>query len=158
MIRDGSLRPWTVCRYGRNRLNQENSKMFDALKQSVFAGLGVASLTREKIGEMVAEISKAVELTPEQRAEFEAQVNQRAERARGEWEAEIDRRIDHALLQVGIVKAGIKKDAEQMSDKGRVALEDMVRGLINSCGVAHNDTVAALETRVAALEKKLAEK
>lgn len=132
--------------------------MFDALKQSVFAGLGVASLTREKIGEMVAEISKAVELTPEQKAEFEAQVNQRAERARGEWEAEIDRRIDHALIQLGIVKAGIKKDAEQMSDKGRVALEDMVRGLIDSCGVAHNDTVAALEARVAALEQKLSEK
>lgn len=128
--------------------------MLDVLKQSIFASLGAAQLTREKVAEVAAEIAKQVNLSGQQAADFESQFTQRAEAARKEWEAEVDHRIDRTLIQLGIVKAAVKKEAEQASARGQVVLDDLVEKAILRLGLARAEDIEALIKRVEALEAK----
>ncbi len=82
----------------------------------------------------------------------------RTEQARQELEAEIDRRIDHAFIQLGILKAGVKKEGEAAKDELRVAIDKRVDEAIQRLGMARADDLQALTIRFEALERKLAAK
>ena len=97
--------------------------MFDVLKQAVFIGLGLASLTREKAEQLADEIARRAKLSEQESKEFQAELASRTEQARQELEAEIDRRIDHAFIQLGIVKAGVKKESEAAKAELRTAID-----------------------------------
>jgi polyhydroxyalkanoate synthesis regulator phasin len=130
--------------------------MFDVLKQAVFTSLGVASLTREKAEQLAAEVARRAKLSEQESKEFQAEFATRSEQARQELEDEIDRRIDHAFIQLGIIKAGMKKEGEAARDELRAAIDKRVDEAIRRLGVARADDVQALTIRVEALEKKLA--
>ena len=87
--------------------------MFDVLKQAVFIGLGLASLSKEKAEQLADEIARRAKLSEQESKEFQAELASRTEQARQELDSEIDRRIDHAFIQLGIVKAGVKKETRQ---------------------------------------------
>ena len=74
--------------------------MFDVLKKSVYASIGLANVTTEKVADMVAEVTKEGELTEQQVEEFKEEVSRRSEEARKELAALIDRQIDHAMIQM----------------------------------------------------------
>ncbi len=77
--------------------------MFNVLKQSVYASIGLANVTKEKVDDLVAEVTKEGELTEQQVEEFKEEVSRRSEEARKELAALIDRQIDHAFCFVGVI-------------------------------------------------------
>ncbi|MGP0065251.1 MAG: phasin family protein [Isosphaeraceae bacterium] len=132
--------------------------MFDVIKQVIFTGLGLASLTREKAEQLAAEIARRAELSEQESKEFQAELASRTEQARQELEAEIDRRIDHAFIQLGILKAGLRKEGEAAKAELSAAIDRRVEEVIQRLGVARADDLQALTIRFEALERKLAAK
>ncbi len=130
--------------------------MFDLLKQSVYLGMGFASLTRDKLMEMGKEISSRAELTQEQSKQFQDELVQKAGEARQDLEAAIDQRVDHAFTQLGIVKAGINKVSEQAKSGLEGMIDERLSKMLESLKIARTEDVEALLARVELLEKKLA--
>ncbi len=130
--------------------------MFDLLKQSVYLGMGFASLTRDKLMEMGKEISSRAELSQEQSKQFQDELVQKASEARQDLEAAIDRRVDHAFTQVGIVKAGIDKVSGQAKHGLETLIDERLSKMLTSMRIARTEDVESLLARVELLEKKLA--
>ena len=129
--------------------------MFDLLKQAIFASVGLASLTREKAEQLAAEIAGRAKLSEQESKEFQSELASRAEQARQELLAEIDRRIDHAFIQLGILKAGVKREGEAARAEFRAAVDAGVDEVLQRMGVARSDDLEALTSRLDALERKL---
>lgn len=132
--------------------------MFDLLKQAIFASVGLASLTREKVDHLAAEVARRAKLSEQESKEFQADLVSRAEQARQELQTEIDRRIDHAFIQLGIFKASVKREGEAARAEFRAAIDAGVDEAIQRMGVARSDDLDALAIRLNALERKLAAK
>lgn len=132
--------------------------MFDVLKQAVFTGLGLASLTRDKAEELAAEIARRAKLTEEESKAFQKELAARTEQAHQELEAEIDHRIDHAFIQLGIIKGSLKKEGEAAKAEIRSAIDAGVEDALKRLGVARADDLEALTIRLQSLEKKVAAK
>ena len=130
--------------------------MFDIIKQAVFTGLGLASLTREKAEELAAEVARRAKLSEAESKAFQTELAARTEQAHQELEAEIDRRINHVFIQLGIIKGSLKKEGEAAKAELRAAIDARVEDAIQRLGLARADDVQALTIRLDALEKKLA--
>lgn len=72
--------------------------MFDVLKQSVYASIGLANVTKEKISDLVTQVTKESELTEHQAEEFKEEIIRRSDAARAELTSLIERQVNHALL------------------------------------------------------------
>jgi polyhydroxyalkanoate synthesis regulator phasin len=129
--------------------------MFDVLKQSVLASVGLAMMTADKVAEFAADIAERSNLTKQQAHEFQEELGKRAEQARHDLQAEIDRRIDHAFIQLGIAKAGIKKDVEEASVKGQSVIEQSLEKALERLGIARTEDIEALANRIDILEKRV---
>lgn len=132
--------------------------MFDVVKQAVFTGLGLASLTRDKAEQLAAEIARRAKLTEEESKAFQIELAARTEQAHQELEAEIDRRIDHVFIQLGIIKGSLRKEGEAAKAELHSAIDARVEDAIRRLGVARADDLQALTIRLDALERKLAAK
>ena len=132
--------------------------MFDVLKQAVFASIGLASLTREKTEQLVAEVARRANLSEQEAKEFQTELASRTEQARQELESEIDRRIDHAFIQMGILKARVKKEGQAIGDEFNAAIDERGEEVIQRMGLARADDLQALTMRFEALERKLTAK
>ena len=131
--------------------------MFDLMKQSLYLGMGFASLTREKLTELGKEISTRAQLSQEQTQQFQEELANKAAEARRDLESEIDRRIDHAFIQLGIVKSGVMKVTEQGRHELDAIIDARLDKLLTSLKVARCEDVDALKSRVELLETKLNE-
>ena len=129
--------------------------MFEMLKQSVFASIGLASLTREKIDDLVTEVAQKAELTEQQATEFQEEVSRRSEEARGELTTLIDRQIDHAMIQMGLIKAQGNKAAEKAGDTLKVFIDQRIDEALQRIGVARSEDVTALTHRLELVGKKV---
>jgi polyhydroxyalkanoate synthesis regulator phasin len=128
--------------------------MFDIVKQSVFASLGLASLARDKAEELVTEISRRAKLSEKEANEFRDELMRRRETAQKEFEAEVDRRIDHAFIQLGLIKAGVKKSIEQGRDGLQAMIDQRIQSAVDQLGLARSDDMQALAKRVERLERQ----
>jgi hypothetical protein len=54
-------------------------------------------------------VARRAALSEKEASDFQAELVRRAEQAKQELRAEIDRGIDHPLIQLGILKAGVSK-------------------------------------------------
>jgi polyhydroxyalkanoate synthesis regulator phasin len=91
------------------KLHDQDYK-FDILEQTLLAGVGLAGLPREKVQDLAAEVSRRAQLSQQEAKEFQAELVARADQARQDLHAEIDRRIDHAFIQLGtIIKAELDR-------------------------------------------------
>lgn len=130
--------------------------MFDILKQAVFTSIGLASLTREKVDQLAAEVARRAKLSEQDAKEFQVELASRTEKARQELQTEIDRRIDHALIQLGILKASVKREGADASAEIRAAIDKRIEEALQRMGVARADDLRALTVRFESLERKLA--
>jgi polyhydroxyalkanoate synthesis regulator phasin len=130
--------------------------MFDVIKQSIFAGLGLASLARDKAEELAAEISRRAKLSEKDAGEFVEEFMRRRDAAQRDLETEIDQRIDHAFIQLGIVKSGIRKVSEEGSREFKVFIDTQIDDALRRSGIASSEDVQSLMARVARLEHQLA--
>jgi polyhydroxyalkanoate synthesis regulator phasin len=129
--------------------------MFEIIKRGLFTGVGIATLTAEKLQELSREVARHADLSESQAKEFEEELSRRAGQARQELEAEIDRRVDHALIQLGLVKAGIKKRAEEAQDELQKFIDERINQALERLGVARTEEVAALTNRIELLEQQV---
>ena len=132
--------------------------MFDVLKQAVFASVGLADLTREKVEGVVAEVAKRAKLSEADAAEFQTELYDRVEKARTELGAEIDRRIDQAFIQLGLLKANVKHEAETVGNVVQTMTDQGLDAALTKMGLARQEDIDSLTQRIELLEKKLADK
>jgi polyhydroxyalkanoate synthesis regulator phasin len=128
--------------------------MFDVLKEAVFTSVGLVSLTREKVAQLAAEVGHRAKLSESDLTAFQSELASRTDQARQEFQAEIDRRIDHAFIQMGIIKAGAKREGEAVRQELTTAIDKRVEEAIQRLGVARADDLQALTIRVESLERK----
>ncbi len=131
--------------------------MFDLIKQSLYLGMGVACLTREKLVEIGKSVSARAQLSKEQSEQFQEELIQKGTDARRDLESEIDRRVNHAFVQLGIVKSGIVKVSETARHELESLIDERIDKLLTSMKVARCEDIEALKSRVELLEKKLNE-
>src|SRR5262245_18993190 len=104
--------------------------MFDVVKQSLYLGMGFASLTRDKLLELGKEISSRAQLSQEQSQQFQEELVNNAGEARRDLESEIDRRIDHAFIQLGILKSGVTKVSQQARYEVEALIDERIDKLL----------------------------
>lgn len=129
--------------------------MFEAIKQSIFTSIGIANLTQERIGEIVSELAKHVPLTEQQAKEFSEEVARRSEAAKKDLGTQIDQQIDHALIQMGLMKNELRKVSESTGDAFSKMIDERVSDALERLGVARSEEIEALTRRIELLEKKL---
>lgn len=78
--------------------------MFDLVQKALFTGLGLASMTREKLEELGKEVSAQAKLSEEQASQFQADLKARAQQAKSDLDAEVDRRLDALVERLGLVR------------------------------------------------------
>jgi polyhydroxyalkanoate synthesis regulator phasin len=78
--------------------------MIDLIKRVLYTGVGVASLTREKLVELGQEISRHADLTESQAKDLEDELLSKGEEARNQLEAQIDRRVEQVLQRLGVAR------------------------------------------------------
>ena len=132
--------------------------MFEALKQSIFTSIGFANLTQERIGEIVSELAKHVPLTEQQAKDFGEEVARRSEVAKKDLGTQIDQQIDHALIQMGIMKNELRKVSESTGDAFSTMIDERISDAMERLGVATTEEIEAITRRIELLEKKLKEK
>lgn len=132
--------------------------MFDVLKKSVYASIGLANVTRDKVADLVAEVTKEGELTEQQIEDFKEEVSRRSEAARAELTALIDQQIDHAMIQMGLIKGKSRKVAAEAGNVLQTIIDQRIDEALQRLGVAKNEDVEELAQRVRALEEKVTEK
>ncbi len=79
--------------------------MFDLLKKTMYTGVGLAVLTKEKLVDFGKEVARQAELSETQAKEFQDELQKKAEEARNDLQAEIDRRVEAALNKFGLVRS-----------------------------------------------------
>ncbi len=130
--------------------------MFEIIKQSVFTSIGLASLTKDKIAELVTEVTKQADLTEQQAKEFQEEVDRRSDEARRDLSALVDQQIDRAMIQLGLIKAESRKVADTAGDALRSFVDQRVDEALQRIGVARTEDVNSLTQRLELLEKKVA--
>jgi polyhydroxyalkanoate synthesis regulator phasin len=128
--------------------------MFETLKHSIFTSIGAASLTQEKIAEIVQEVAKHIPLTSDQAKEFSDEVTRRSTAARQDLEKQIDAKIDHAFIQMGLVKNELRKASETSSNTITQLIDARIEAALERLGIARSDELASLEERVSRLERR----
>jgi polyhydroxyalkanoate synthesis regulator phasin len=129
--------------------------MFDVLKQSVYASIGLASLTGDKITELVKEVTQKSELSDQEIKEFADELGQRSAKAREELKTLIDKQIDHAMIQMGLMKAEGRKVAQETESAFQTYMDQRIDATLQRMGVARSEEVVSLERRLDLLEKKV---
>jgi polyhydroxyalkanoate synthesis regulator phasin len=104
------------------------------------------------------EETKESELTEQQIEEFKEEVSRRADAARAELTAMIDHQIDHAMIQMGIIKGEGRKIAEEAGNALQTFVDQRIDEALRQTGVARSKDVDELARRIAALEKAVAGK
>jgi len=130
--------------------------MFDLVKQTMFTGLGLASLTKEKLGQLAAEISEKAKLSEKQAREFQDELEVRGHAAQQELKAQIDRQIDHALIQMGLLKAGARQNADMVTSEFQTMIDQRIDVACDRLGLARSEAIESLTARLELLERKLA--
>ncbi|MCY2976756.1 MAG: hypothetical protein NTW52_19025 [Planctomycetota bacterium] len=128
--------------------------MLDSIKQAVYTSLGLASMTSEKISEAIRELTKKAELTDKEIQEFTDEVGRRSGEAKKQIEQQIDQQIDHAFIQLGLIKSGIRQTADAASSSLQLLIDESIDAALERRGIARTEDIEALLHRVEMLEKR----
>lgn len=79
--------------------------VFDMVKKALFTGVGLASMTKEKIDELGRDLSRHADLSEAEAAKFQEELERRAKSAQEDLRAEIDSRVESATKQLGLARA-----------------------------------------------------
>ena len=85
--------------------------MIDLMKKSMLTGLGIASLTREKIEELSRELMQQGAATEQEGRKFVEEMMGYAEKTRGDMQKSVDSYVEKALEKFDLVR---KKDLDEL--------------------------------------------
>ena len=74
--------------------------MIDIVKKTMFAGIGLAAMTKDKIEELARDVAKSADLPAERGQQFVEEVTQRAEAARKDLEQKIHQVVNDRLASM----------------------------------------------------------
>ena len=117
--------------------------MLELVKNSLFLGFGLATLTKEKLEDLGREVARQAKLSESKARELQVELTNKAEQARQALGAEIDRRVDQAFAKMGVSRS---KDAIDLAAR-LAALERAVAELPKAADLA------SLAARVERLEQ-----
>lgn len=99
--------------------------MIELMKKALLMGLGVASLTKEKIAEMSRDFIEQGKLTQQEGEKLVDELFAKAEESKQDLKKEIDNRVEEIIKKMNLVR---------MSDLDEVKLQ--LQQLQESCAVA----------------------
>ncbi len=99
--------------------------MIELMKKTLFMGLGVASLTKEKIEEMSRDFIEQGKMTQQEGEKLVDELLAKAEESKQDLKKEIDNRVEEIIKKMNLVR---------MSDLDEVKLQ--LQQLQESCTVA----------------------
>lgn len=129
--------------------------MIDLFKKTILSSIGLASLTQQKAQELAAEIARLGNLSQEDMQKLQTELIERGEAAQKALSAEIDRRVDSAFIQAGLLKASVKHEGEAAVSALQSTAEAGIEEILSRLKVARLEDIEALTKRVELLEKKL---
>jgi poly(hydroxyalkanoate) granule-associated protein len=88
--------------------------MFELIRRTVLAGLGAATLTKEKADKLVDELIKRGEATAEERPNLVRDLLARTEESKKELEGKVNEAVESAIERLGIPS---KADLDALSGK-----------------------------------------
>ena len=92
----------------------------------------------------------------QQAKEFQEEVCRRSDEARQQLGKQIDSQIDHAFIQMGLLKAEARKTTESISDGLQRLIDERITDALNRLGIAKAEDISALTSRIELLEQKIA--
>lgn len=129
----------------------------DLLKQAIFTSIGLATLAKDKAQQLAAEVSTRAKLSEQDARDFAEELNKRVDQARQELNSEVDKRIDSAMIQFGLVKAGVKKASDDAANEAESFVDARLSEAFDRLRVARQEDIDSLQQRIERLERKLAE-
>lgn len=138
-------------------VNPTGDNAIDLLKQAIFTSLGLASLAKDKAQQLAAEVSNRAKLSEQDARDFTEELNKRVDQARQELNAEVDKRIDSAMIQFGLVKAGVKKMGSEAALEAESFVDARLNEAFDRLKVARQEDIDSLLQRIERLEQKLAD-
>jgi len=85
--------------------------MIDLVKKSMLAGLGFASITKDKVEEIAKDLMKQGSLSEQEGRKFVEEMMGYAEKTKGDVEKYIDKRIENTLVKLDLAR---KSDVEEL--------------------------------------------
>lgn len=76
--------------------------MFDLLKKTMLTGIGIASMTKDKIEELGKKISKESKLSAEEGKKFVNDLLKQSEKAKENFEAQVQKLVKNALQKLDL--------------------------------------------------------
>ena len=106
--------------------------MLELVKNSLFLGFGLATLTKEKLEDLGREVARQAKLSESKARELQLELTNKAEQSRQALGAEVDRRVDRAFAKMGVARS---KDATDLAAR-LAALERAVAELPKATDLA----------------------
>jgi polyhydroxyalkanoate synthesis regulator phasin len=129
----------------------------DLLKQAIFTSIGLATLAKDKAQQLAAEVSTRAKLSEQDARDFAEELNKRIDQARQELNSEVDKRIDSAMIQFGLVKAGVKKASDDAANEAESFVDARLSEAFDRLRVARQEDIDSLQQRIERLERKLSD-
>ena len=85
-----------------NYQTKQEDKMFDLLKKTILTGIGIASMTKDKIEKLGKKISEESKLSTEEGKKFVNDLLKQSEKARENLEAQVQKLVKNALGKLDI--------------------------------------------------------
>ncbi len=79
--------------------------MLELMKKTVFAGIGMAAMTKDKIEEVSKECIAQGQLSEKEGEKFVAELLQRSEESREELKSQVEQAAESLIDKMGLVKA-----------------------------------------------------
>lgn len=138
-------------------VNPAGDSALDLLKQAIFTSIGLASLAKDKAQQLAAEVSNRAKLSEQDARDFTEELNKRVDQARQELNSEVDKRIDSAMIQFGLVKAGVRKIGSEATSEAESFVDARLNEAFERLKVARQEDIDSLQQRIERLEQKLAD-
>lgn len=91
--------------------------MFDLLKKTILTGIGIASMTKNKIEELEKKISKDSKLTEEEGKKMVNDLLKQSEKAREDLKSQVKKLVQNALEELDFPT---KKDLEKLEKRIKI--------------------------------------
>ena len=99
--------------------------MIDLLKKTILTGLGVASLTRDKIEQLGRELSDKGKMTEQEGEKFVEEMLKLAEESRASLQKQTEKVVESALAKMHLARAADMDELKQDSAALRAEIEAM---------------------------------
>lgn len=96
--------------------------MKELIRKALFTGVGVASLTKEKIEEVVDELKKSGEMSEEEGKKFTEELFEKAKESKEKLNRQIEEAVSSAIEKLDIARgadiAELKKEIDALKKQG----------------------------------------